>query len=160
MKRPGEIKVSVFATLGRRGQLSIAPRVPLDVPAIHTDFTEASQGCLIIAGKRTYEEVLPIIGDELSGTGRILLGWTPRQGRPADLMRDMRRADISKILIIGGAYTFGAFHSWVNDRILLTYTDYDNHPDRDAEQSWFPLNLYRQEIPKKVRDKSMQRTVN
>lgn len=136
------MRVTAFATLGRRGQLSIWDDAPYSHAEVLEEFMElTSKKTVIIAGLRTFHKNLSFIHQYMDGVNRIFVGWTPREGSPDRLMEDLFNTRTDNVLIIGGAYTFAQFYRHV-DHLALNYTNYDNHYSLDDQQSWFPYRLY------------------
>lgn len=137
------MRVTAFATLGRRGQMTISDKSLYTLPEVREEFMEltSSKKTVVIAGLRTYHQILPHIQEHMDGYRRMMIGWTPREGTPDRLMEDLFNTRNDNVLIVGGAYTFAQFYRHIN-HLALNYTNYDNHYSLDDKQLWFPYRLY------------------
>lgn len=137
-------RISIIAAIGLRGQLAFDGVIPWDAPDDRKHFADRTHGSVMIAGERTYKQVINIFTPEvLKKTERELLCWSPKVGDPMIFMGRIRELFKDRyIWVIGGAYTYEAFYPCINHEIDVGIVGWDSDPAFDAQVTFFPIDLY------------------
>lgn len=104
-------------------------------------FRTITNGGVLVAGHRTYEEI-----KHLHGGGRAVCRWHPTENPLEKIKRSMRYMspkiqETNTIWVVGGANTFSALRNEITGNFISSHLPFDNNPADDSKYVWLDSTL-------------------
>lgn len=126
-----ELEIVLIAAVAANGVIGAEGELPWDLPADMRHFKETTMGHPVIAGRRTFENVLEGLGGPLPGRTNVVLTRSepdlPEEVVVAGSVEEAieaaataaRELDVERAYVMGGATVYEAFADRA-DRLVLT----------------------------------------